>query len=206
MFDGYVLTGGKSRRMGTDKFALRFGDATFSMCAAAAMRKAVRVCFVVGADQKSEPLPLDVPRVTDIFPDKAALGGIYTALADAKSEWAAILACDFPFVTEDLIARLAKIAHSVSEDIAAVAPVQPDGRIQPLCAFYRVAECRAAAQKLLSGDSVRPARRIIETVAARLVSYDEYADLSGAEDFFMNINTPGEFLNMSEAARKRKKF
>lgn len=204
MFDSYVLTGGKSRRMGTDKFALRVGDQTFSMRAAAALEKiaAGRVFFIVGANQKGEPLPLALPRIADVFPNKAALGAIYTAFVNSKSEWAAVLACDLPFVTEDLIVRLAKITNSVSADISAVAPVQPDGRVQPLCAFYRVIECRAAAEKLIESVLIPPARRVIETVNARLVSFNEYADLPGAEDFFMNINTPEEFLNMSEVVRK----
>ena len=39
MFDGYVLVGGKSSRMGTDKFALSLGDMTFAERASSALRK-----------------------------------------------------------------------------------------------------------------------------------------------------------------------
>jgi len=203
--DGFVLVGGKSSRMGTNKFALRFGGATFAERAAAALRKIApeRVSFVGGANQKSERLPLDIPCIADIFSDKAALGGICTALAHSDSEWAVILACDYPFVTENLFVRLAEITSRVDAEISAVAPVQADGRLQPLCAFYRVKDCLAAGELLLESDEVLPARRIIENVAARLVYFEELADLDGAENFFINVNTPEEFLRAQNIFRRQ---
>ncbi|MGI8849302.1 MAG: molybdenum cofactor guanylyltransferase [Pyrinomonadaceae bacterium] len=207
MFDGYVLVGGKSSRMGTNKFALRFGNATFSERAVAALQKIVagRVSFIVGEDQKEEItrlLPLDVPRITDVFPHKAALGGIFTALTYSKSEWAAILACDYPFVTEDLFNRLAEIADSVDEKIAAVAPVQPDGRVQPLCTLYRVKPCLTAVVRLLNNDKIPPVRRLLENVETRRVEFRELMDLLGAKNFFANVNTPEDYLRVLNIYQK----
>jgi molybdopterin-guanine dinucleotide biosynthesis protein A len=207
MFDGYVLTGGKSSRMKTDKAALRFGDATFAERAVAALQKiaARRVSFVVGtkqADEADKLLPLDVRRINDVFPRKAALGGIYTALVDAKAEWAAIAACDYPFVTADLFVRLAEIADSADEKIAAIAPVQSDGRVQPLCAIYRVKPCLSAAEQLLNGDKIPPARRLLETNETRLVEFRELTDLRGAENFFINVNTPADYLRVLSVLQK----
>lgn len=204
MFEGYVLAGGKSSRMGTDKFALRLGETTFAERAVVALKKiaAGRVSLVVGAHQSIEFLPIDSPSITDAFPGKAALGGIYTALAHSTSEWAIILACDYPFVTQDLIVRLAEITSSVNAEISAVAPVQPDGRIQPLCAFYRVKTCFAACELLLKSDEVPPVRRLLESVATRLVTFKELADLPGAENFFYNVNTPEEYLRAQNIFRQ----
>ena len=205
MLDGYVLAGGKSSRMGTDKFALRLGDETFATRAVAALQKiaAGRVSFVVGAHQSIEFLPTDIPQITDVFPGKAALGGIYTALAHSTSEWAVILACDYPFVTQDLIVRLAEITGSVDAEISAVAPVQPDGRIQPLCAFYRVKTCLAACQILLKSVEIPPVRRLLESVATHRVNFVELADLPGAENFFSNVNTPEEYLRAQNIFQQR---
>lgn len=199
--NGYVLVGGKSSRMGTDKFALSLGGATFSERAVAALRVIAdgRVAFVVGAHQKNENarlLPLDVPRVSDVLPHKAALGGIYTALAHAESEWIAVLACDFPLVTEDLFVRLAEIVDTTDRHVSAIAPVQPDGRIQPLCALYRVDPCLLMAKQLLQNDEIPPARKLLENAAARLIDFERLADLPGAEKFFTNINTPDDFLRL----------
>lgn len=196
--DGYVLVGGDSSRMGRPKYALRFGGATFSERAAAALQTVAsrRVSFVTGARQKiadAELLPLAVPRVVDIFPNKAALGGIYTGLKYSGGDWTAILACDYPFVTAELFERLAEITGSVAANVAAVAPVQPDGRIQPLCALYQTEYCLDIAPRLLAGDTIAPARRLLENAAARLVDFKELADLPGADKFFINVNTPDDF-------------
>jgi molybdopterin-guanine dinucleotide biosynthesis protein A len=196
MFDGYILVGGKSSRMKTNKAALRLGEETFAERAFAALKKITfgRVSFVIGVNQTGESLPVNVSRIKDIFPNKAALGGIYTALANSTNEWAIILACDYPFVTTDLFVRLAKIAGSVDERISAIVPIQPDGRVQPLCAFYRVRTCLAVAEQLLKSDEIPPVRRILENVATRPVYFEELADLPGAENFFANINDPEDFL------------
>lgn len=196
MFDGYILAGGKSSRMKTNKATLRLGDSTFAELAFKALKKITvgRISFVIGANQKGESLPLNVSRITDIFPDKAALGGIYTALVHSKNEWAVILACDYPFVTEDLFERLAELTSSVDEGISAIVPIQPDGRAQPLCSFYRVETCLTVAEQLLKSDEIPPVRRIFENVATRRVQFEELADLPGAENFFANINEPEDFL------------
>ena len=199
MFEGYVLVGGNSSRMGTSKFALQLGDKTFSELAASALQKiaAERIYFVTGAHQEDElerVLPCDVPRIPDVFPHKAALGGIYTALAHAKTEWTAILACDYPFVTGDLFALLAEIASSVGADVWAVAPIQSDGRVQPLCAVYRTKPCLNIAKQLMESDKISPARRLPETVTTRWVEFEELKNLTGAENFFTNINTKEEYL------------
>lgn len=193
--------------MGTNKFALSFGDATFAERAVAALQKiaAGRVSFVVGTNQKDEIaklLPLDVPRITDVFPHKAALGGIYTTLVDAKDEWAAILACDYPFVTAELFVRLAEIANSADENIAAVAPVQLDGRVQPLCTLYRVKPCLIAAERLLNNDKIPPVRRLLETVETCRVEFRELKDLRGAKNFFTNVNTPEDYIRILSIHQK----
>ena len=195
MFDGYILVGGKSSRMKTNKAARRLGNATFAERAVAALQKITvgRVSFVTSANQTGELLPLNVPQITDIFPHKAALGGIYTALAHSTSEWTVILACDYPFVTKDLFVRLAEITSSVDAEVSAVAPIQPDGRAQPLCGFYRAQACLAVAGQLLKSDEIPPTRRILENVVTRWVNFEELADLPGAENFFANINNPEEF-------------
>ncbi|MDQ3129713.1 MAG: molybdenum cofactor guanylyltransferase [Acidobacteriota bacterium] len=207
MFDGYILVGGKSSRMKTGKFALSLGGFTFAERALFALRKIAdrRVFFVVGANQTkdtTELLPPDIPQITDVYPNKAAIGGIYTALAHSASEWTAILACDYPFVTGELFVRLTEAADSVDDDVAAIVPVQPDGRIQPLCAVYRTEFCLKAATILMESDEIPPARRLAENVKTGFVQFNELADLRRAEFFFTNVNTPEEYLEAQNIFRR----
>ena len=110
-----------------------------------------------------------------------------------ENEWAIILACDYPLAGEDLFARLAKIADSIDEDVSAIVPIQPDGRVQPLCALYRVKPCLIAAGQLLRSEKIPPARELSVSVKRRLVSFAELFDIRGAENFFTNVNTPEDF-------------
>ncbi|MDQ6787464.1 MAG: molybdenum cofactor guanylyltransferase, partial [Acidobacteriota bacterium] len=175
------------------------GGETFTERAVAAVRGiSKRVHFVVSAAQNDETellLPSDIPRVTDLFPNKAALGGIYTALAHSRNEWTAILACDFPFVTKDLFARFAEFANDSGREVAAVVPVQTDGRVQPLCALYRTKICLKAAEEYMKQNEIQPARRLAEKVPTRLIQFEEIKDLPGSENFFWNVNTQADYLH-----------
>lgn len=207
MFDGYVLVGGKSSRMGSDKAALRLGVKSFAARAADTLQKIApsRVRFVLSANRTAEAtnfFPPGIPQIIDVFPNKAALGAIYTALADAENEWAAILACDNPFVTTDLLVRLAEIAASVESSVSAIAPVQPDGLVQPLCALYRVEPSLAAAGQLLKSDRVPPVSRLLGNTQTHFVPFDELADLAGAEYFFANVNTPEDYVRAQDIYRR----
>ena len=201
MFDGYILVGGASSRMKTNKAALRLGEMTFAERAVTALQKITerRIYFVTGGNQTdgtNKFLPPDIPRITDVFPNKAAIGGIYTALTHSKNKWAAILACDFPLVTKELFARLAKITESVDANVSAIVPTQPDGRVQPLCALYRVEPCLIAAKHLLKSEEIPSAGELSVNVNTRFVSIMELSDLRGSENFFSNVNTPEDFLRV----------
>jgi len=99
-------------------------------------------------------------------------------------------------VTEDLFVRLRKLAEAADSNVSAIAPVQPDGRVQPLCALYRVDPCLHIAKQLLKNNKIPPARKLLENAAARLIEFEQLADLPGAEKFFTNINTPEDFLRL----------
>jgi molybdopterin-guanine dinucleotide biosynthesis protein A len=118
-----------------------------------------------------------------------ALGGIHAALDASQSAWAAVVACDLPLVTADLFARLWQFAK---EPFEAVVPVQPDGRQQPLCAFYLRESCLAATDRLIASAEHTP-RALLASVPTRWVEFSELADLPDAAHFFLNVNTPADY-------------
>src|SRR5687768_15232730 len=135
--EGFILTGGQSRRMGTDKSQLMIDGETFLQRIAAEMIASGLAVTVVGNAPASWPHQ----KVSDIYPNWGALGGVHAALSACKSDWALVVACDFPFVSRDLISHLA----DSRETFEAVAPVQRDLIPQPLCSFYRVVPCLSQA-------------------------------------------------------------
>ena len=48
----------------------------------------------------------------DVFPDCGSLGGIYTALDAAETEWALVIACDMPFLSAPLPGYMAGLLQS----------------------------------------------------------------------------------------------
>ncbi|HVM52731.1 MAG TPA: NTP transferase domain-containing protein [Acidimicrobiales bacterium] len=110
-FSGVVLTGGRSRRMGTDKAAL-FG----ARVAAALHAAGASEVFEVGADDE---------------PGNGPLGGIATALRRARNDVVVVLACDLPDVRPEGIRA---VVDALTGDRAADVALPPG---EPLHAAWR---------------------------------------------------------------------
>ncbi len=67
--------------------------------------------------------------VIDEFPDRGALGGIYTAIVRSPHERTLVVACDMPFLDERFLAHMAAL------DADLVIPRSNRG-YEPLCAIY----------------------------------------------------------------------
>jgi molybdopterin-guanine dinucleotide biosynthesis protein A len=169
--------------MGRDKASLEVGGMTLAERAVHALSAIANSVAVVGfpvdgfrcvsdADRKAAP--------------RAAVYGLEASLADSRSEWTAILACDLPFVTADLFRSMLATAESDSAD--AVVPLQPDGRLQPLAAVYRTAPCRRAIDAAIAHGELRLAW-LVRTIRHRALQPAEYSELSGSDLFFLNVNT-----------------
>ncbi|HEX8501002.1 MAG TPA: molybdenum cofactor guanylyltransferase [Pyrinomonadaceae bacterium] len=185
--EGFILAGGLSSRMGADKSRLRLGGRTFVELAAEALGAVAGRVSLVGSrpDAGAHGLPV----VRDVYEGLGAIGGLHAALGACGAPWAAVVSCDLPFVTGGLFARLASLRGG---DADAVAPLQEDGRPQPLCALYAADACRAAAESLIRSGELRP-RALLRTVRTRWVAFAELSDLPGAPLFFANVNTPEDY-------------
>jgi molybdopterin-guanine dinucleotide biosynthesis protein A len=181
----FILAGGASRRMGTDKSQLILDGESFVERIAAALAKIGGEITVVGKPATDSTKLRYVP---DIYPNWGALGGVHTALASSAAPWCLIVACDFPFVTAELFSRLA----SLREYFEAVAPIQSDGIPQPLCALYQTERCLGRAEELINSGERKPLA-LLQSVQTRWVPFADLADLAGAERFFDNINTADDY-------------
>jgi len=183
-FQAFILAGGASRRMGTDKSRLVINQQTFTERIAETLFEITDSVTLVGRALDDSALP----KVPDIYPQWGALGGLHAALAACSREWAIVVACDLPFITKELFSHLA----SLKLDHEAVVPLQKDGRPQPLAAFYRVNPCRERAETLIRAGRRRPLD-LLEAVDTRWVAFAEIRNLDQADSFFVNINTPEDY-------------
>ncbi len=203
--EAYILVGGRSSRLGRDKAFERVGGQTLAERALRTVQQALpggRMFFVTGSDVgfAIEAARLDAHFIFDLVEGRGPLGGLHAALMHSTAEWIFLLACDLPFVTPELISSLREYTHGDTRS-GAVLPEQPDGRLQPLCAFYNVARARPVVDEIIHRP--RPSPPMHEVAALldpRIVTASEYApDPDGRPvDYFVNVNTDEDL----EAARK----
>ena len=100
-----VLAGGASRRMGSPKARVELGSRPLIAWPIAAAIEAGLAAVVVAKPGSDLP-PLDVPVWEEPEQPAHPLTGIIAALERAGPRGVVVLACDMPFVSPGLIARL----------------------------------------------------------------------------------------------------
>jgi molybdopterin-guanine dinucleotide biosynthesis protein A len=175
---GYLLAGGRSRRMGTDKANLPWRGLTLGIWIAGEIAAVTGGVTVVGA---SWPGYRSIP---DAVPDFGPVAGIAAALADTRFEWNLIVACDMPHAGRDWLRRLLESAEG---DI--LMPQTEDGRVHPLCAVWNRNAAIALANAVRR--DVHPVREAIRLLDCRTLA------LPNAE-MVANVNTPEEWACWQE--------
>jgi molybdenum cofactor guanylyltransferase len=186
-FTGFVLIGGKSSRMGADKFALKINGETFLERAVNTLKPiCASVKIVVNQHQNIET---SQPIIRDIYTERGALGGIHAALKNCETKFAIILAVDLPYATTKAIKRLADFTLS-SKNCLAIVPQQTDGRPQPLCAVYLTDDCLPPLKKLLRENNSASVREFLKIISPK---YIEDNHLSLNKNLLFNVNYLSDF-------------
>jgi molybdopterin-guanine dinucleotide biosynthesis protein A len=179
----FILAGGKSSRMGTDKALLNFNGRTLlsrALDLAHAITDEVRI---VGSREKFVAF---APVVEDVFPGQGPLGGIHAALRSSTRELNLMLAVDAPFLSPELLQYLIGEALHASE--ASVVVPSCNGHRQPLCAVYRREFADAAEDALLVGKNRIDV--LFDVVKTRVIEEEELKRVGFVPDLFCNLNTP----------------
>lgn len=177
-FAGAVLTGGASRRMGSDKALIEIGGRPLAAVVAAALRGAgaAPVLAVGGAGPSLTGWGLVA--VADDHPGEGPLGGVITALAHARDELVVVLACDLPAVRPESIAKV--VAALAGDPGARCAAPIVDGRLQPLHAAWRAAALPALAAAFAEGE--RSVQRVLGRLPTVAVTGIDAAELLDVDD------------------------
>jgi molybdenum cofactor guanylyltransferase len=198
---GFVLAGGKSTRMGSDKALLDFGGHTLLDRALAVLRA---VCPKVGVVGESEGSSSYVATVQDIYAGCGPLGGIHAALRSSSAELNLLLAVDMPFVPKGLLAFLLDTAAAC--DAAVTVPRTRRG-FQPLCAVYRREFAGPAEAALRAGNFKVDA--VFQTVRVRVIEEMELGEAGFSDTVFTNLNTPEDVRlakELTTEARRKARF
>jgi molybdopterin-guanine dinucleotide biosynthesis protein A len=178
---GFVLSGGLSSRMGSDKALLPYAGATLIEYVARQVERAAGSVVLVGRPEAYRALPYRA--LADLAPEQGPLGGVVTALHSSTAAWNLIVACDMPAISSEILDAIVAAAVRRPE-AAAVVPVTPDGRPQPLCAAYHL-RCREPFARMLAGGvrKMREALAGLNLVALPVPSADPFLNLNTPEDW-----------------------
>lgn len=176
----FVLTGGRSSRLGRDKALLPYRGTTLVEWIAGQAREAAGAVFLVGAPERYGHL--DLPCLAENYPGCGPLSGIETALRVAESEMVLVVACDMPGLESAVLRHLIETAENSGADVTAAALA--GGQPEPLCAVYRRSVLPAVQEALARGEYA--VHRLLKKLHVILYPID-------SEMVIRNINTAEEW-------------
>lgn len=211
---GYVLAGGRSSRMGTDKALLQLSGRPLIAHAVAKLR---HICADVHILSANPALVAFAPLVPDLHPACGPVGGIEAALAHTSHDWNLFLAVDMPFLPTAVLNRWAGYIIAPTETTR-VAMFTADGRPQPaVCLLHKDIATSIVAAVTLEEFKLLPVLEAASDVLAlqrdqsleqvlsnRLTPADFAQNPSGAlaltpaqqaaqHLWFISLNTPQDF-------------
>ena len=188
---GFVLAGGKSSRMGTNKALLSLDGATLLQRTQQLLQSVCQRVLILG---QKELYGSFGECVEDVYPECGPLGGIHAALLNSSTEFNLITAVDTPFLTAELLRYMADRA---AQSRAVVTTPRLGGFDQPLCSVYSREFLPIAETALKSGNykivPLFPRERTL------VISEAELVEFGVTPEIFDNLNTPEDM----ERARRR---
>jgi molybdopterin-guanine dinucleotide biosynthesis protein A len=182
--NGYILAGGKSSRMGTDKGLLLIEGKAMIEYVIQQMQPLFSNLVIVSNNPEYEKFGLKV--IPDLIKDIGPAGGIYTALNHSDNQLNFIVSCDMPFVTKEAIAFL--VTNSNDSQIVLL---ENHGKLEPLFGVYSK-DCEEKWLQLIQQGKVKLQDMVLHFKLKTLsVENNEIFPAS----FFKNINTKADFNN-----------
>lgn len=180
----FIIAGGRSSRMGTDKAFLTLGGQTLIERALVVTSSVSTQVAIVGDPAKFWKYGTVVE---DVYRDAGPLAGIHAALLQKSAELNLMLAVDMPFVSQALLEFLFTTAAAIDATVT----VSRTGRgFQPLCAVYRREFTSAAEQSLRAGKYKIDA--LFAGFRTRVIDETELQNSGFSTELFLNVNTPEE--------------
>ncbi len=129
----YIVCGGKSSRMGSDKASFLLNGKSFLQHITESASKLKNEIKLISSLKKHENL--NYPLVPDLKKEKGPVCGITSALSDSKTENNLILSCDIPFIEYNALHWLIG-KHSINYDATVISCNQ---KKMPLIGIYNTA-------------------------------------------------------------------
>lgn len=194
-----ILAGGKSRRMGMDKAALKLENQTFLNQLISQFQDKGPLMVSVRDDMQGKSTG-----VSYLIDENSGIGpieGIRRLVEWAPTEHMFICACDMPFLKFDLVEYMAGCIDPDHDCYV----IQDEGRVHPLCAIYSKRVLQAAEQ--LIREENHKLLCLLERCDVKKIDMKQSGFPAG---YLQNINTKEEYMKclcretMGEVAWKQK--
>ena len=184
--EAFVLAGGKSSRMGSDKGSMPLKGKPMISYILHTLRQIELSVKIIANNGNYDSFGF--PVVQDVVEEKGPLGGLLTAFEHTKADAVLLISCDMPFIPEETIRELMNCG-----DFSTIVAVQVSDRINPLLALYPVSlqeevKTRISAERLKMTDFILENKHKLVTSGA-----------GNDPKYFRNINTQQE---LREAEKK----
>jgi molybdopterin-guanine dinucleotide biosynthesis protein A len=183
---GIILSGGKNIRMGENKAFIEIeGIPIIKRIQNLFARLFYEVIIVT--NQKELFSDMNIKIYADLIPNQGILGGLYTGIFFSSFKYSFCVACDMPFLNEDVIQYLIK---NIKENDVVV-PKTKDG-LQPLHAIYSK-NCLEPIKKIIDMGKYKVID-LYPLVKTKIIEENEFYNLDPMRESFINVNTPEELL------------
>lgn len=175
----YILAGGKSSRMGTDKGLLTLEDKPMVEWIADVLKPLFSTIYILTSHPGYQYLGLEM--LPDTYQNSGPAAGIETMLRHTQSNLNFLVSCDTPFITKEAISYL--MEHAIYHEIT-IAGFH--GKWHPLMGVYHRNIHKNWEQLLKAGNL-----KIIELIQhfkLNVINTEGLPEFT--EKMFYNLNTP----------------
>ena len=192
-----ILAGGKSIRLGHDKVLEKFGNKSLLEQAISSVEPLSNNIIIVTAEERTFPHLTGHQKlkiVSDIFPGKGSLGGIYTGLVTSDSFYNLVIAADMPFLNRSLLRYMIEVSDGHDFVLPRV-----NNLFEPLHAVYSK-NCISPIELILKQNK-KVIIELFNFVKVRYVEAEEIDRFDPQHLSFFNINTKEDMELAKKLAR-----
>jgi molybdopterin-guanine dinucleotide biosynthesis protein A len=199
---GIVLTGGKSKRLNRDKAFVKLEGISIIKRVISSLSNIVNELIIVTNEEKKDvysSFGTNIKVVTDIFPERAALGGLYTGLSYSNNNYSIVVACDMPFLNSSLLQYMVNLSPGYDAVIPRIG-----NYLEPLHAVYSK-KCVTTAENLINQNDLS-IRKLIGFLRVRYVLKKEIMIYDPEIESFFNINNNFDLEKAEKIVEKHNKI
>jgi len=183
----FILAGGKSSRMGTDKGLVELNSIPMIQYVLQTVNSVFHKVIIISNNPAYKHFGVEV--IADEIKDIGPLGGIITGMKNSETDWNFFIACDLPYMSKEIIELILLNAN----DCDAVIPVHQN-KPEPLCALYNIKEIIIFENSVNEKDF--KIQNVYNKLNHKLVEIPDSFFYSGNP--FRNINSMKDLFNSHE--------